>query len=814
MKISYNWLKDYIQTDETVEEIGKILTDTGLEVEKIHTIETIPGGLAGLVIGEVLTKEKHPDADRLNVTTVNVGSEVPLQIVCGAPNVDAGQKVVVATVGTTIHPTNGEPFKIKKSKIRGVESFGMICAEDEIGIGTDHDGIMVLDAAAPIGLAANKFFQVENDYQYEIGLTPNRADGMSHTGVARDLLCALKHFEKTEADACIAWPPVDDFIPDSTIQNLPIEVEAAEACPRYAGLIIEDVKVSPSPEWLQNRLRSIGLTPINNVVDVTNFVLHELGQPLHAFDAKKIEGQKIVVKTLSEETKFTTLDETERSLNKEDLMICDGNGNGMCMAGVFGGIHSGVTQETTAVFLESAYFNPVSVRKTAKRHGLNTDASFRFERGVDPNQTTYALKRAALMIAELTGGKYSNYTDIYPNPILDFKVELTWHRLNQIAGIEIPKNTAKNILKWLDIKIERESDEKLQLNVPAYRVDVQREIDVIEEILRIYGFNNIPIPEKVNASLSYAIKPNKGQLQNTVSNFLSANGFSEIMSNSLTKASYATLAESKHIHPEEHVAMLNPLSSDLGVLRQSLLFSGLEAISYNINRQENNLKFYEFGKSYKKTPDGYKETGLLGLFLTGSKEVERWNANKGTVSFYTLKGTVESILKKLGIYKNYSVKGTNNDLLEDGIEWTIAKQKVGDIGWVKPSILAKMGIKQKVYYACLNWDTIFGLMKMNKTKFSPMSKFPSVRRDLSLLLDKTVDFAAIEQVARKMEKKLLKEIDLFDVYEGKNLAENKKSYAVKFVLQDEEKTLKDKQIEAIMNKIQQALQKELGAELR
>ncbi len=813
MKISYNWLKSYINIDLPVEKVASILTDTGLEVEKVHKIETIPGGLAGLTIGKVLSKEKHADADRLQVTTVDVGAEEPFQIVCGAPNVDAGQTVVVALPGTTIYPTEGDPFKIKKSKIRGVESSGMICAEDEIGLGTKHDGIMVLDEEVTPGTPARDYFNVEDDFQLEIGLTPNRADGMSHIGVARDLLCALKHQEIIPPATELQWPLVDGFSVDKADAKIEIEVKDSKACPRYAGVEISDVSVSASPEWLQNKLRSIGLNPINNVVDITNFVLHETGQPLHAFDANVVNG-KVIVQQLPEGSTFTTLDEVERKLSSDDLMICNQDG-GMCIAGVFGGMKSGVMPETKNIFLESAYFDPVSVRKTAKRHGLNTDASFRFERGIDPNLTIYALKRAAILIREVCGGIISSeITDIYPNPVADFKVDFHLNYLKQISGVTIPEEQVENILSWLDIKITKKIGDKWSLEVPAYRVDVVREIDVVEEILRIYGFNNIPVPEKVNTSLSFSEQIDKEKLQNIVSDLLTSNGFSEAMSNSLTRESYSDLAGDTHITGDRAVKMLNPLSTDLGVLRQTMLYSGLEAIRYNQNRQESDLKLYEFGKTYSKMESGYSETNWLSLFLTGKNTPETWSVSPDQVSFYTVKGAAERVLQRLGILKNHSTKSTSNKLFTDGIELSIARKKVADIGWIKTSILEQMDISQPVYYAEINWDTVLKLMKMNKTKFKPVSKYPSVRRDLSLLLDKSVQFSEISEVARKSESKLLKEVDLFDVYEGKNLPTGKKSYAVKFILHDEEATLKDKKIDAIMSKIQKQLNERLGAELR
>ena len=813
MKISYNWLKQYVNIEETPEQLSVILTDIGLEVEGVELIETIKGGLKGVVIGEVLSKEKHPDADRLNVTTVNVGAEENLQIVCGAPNVDAGQKVVVATVGCKLYPTgNEEGFKIKKSKIRGVESYGMICAEDEIGLGESHDGIMVLDANAKVGTEAKDFFNVENDYLIEIGLTPNRADAMSHIGVARDLQAYYNYVNNSEKQICL--PNVNQFKVDNTNAKVNIKVEDSERCPRYAGVSISGVKIAPSPDWIQNRLRSIGLSPINNVADITNFVLHELGQPLHAFDADVVNGN-VVVRTAKDKEKFTTLDEVERELSTEDLMICNDK-DAMCIAGVFGGIESGISDKTTNVFLESAYFNPVSVRKSAKRQGLNTDASFRFERGIDPNFTIYALKRAALLIQEIAGGEISSeITDLYPNRIEDFKVDFSIQKCHDLLGEEIPKDKIELIFKVLDINIDSEKDGNYVLNVPAFRVDVQREADIVEEILRIYGYNNIYIPNKVNSSLAYAPKPDKQKVQNLISDLLTSNGFAEIMSNSLTSSKYVDIAKANHIKEEFNVRMLNPLSVDLDVMRQTLLFSGLESITRNQNRKNADLKLYEFGKTYQKFNEGeYNETEFLSIFLTGSKEGDNWYNSNEKVNFYSAKGTLEQVLGRLGILKNYNVKPVKNDLFEDGLQYTIAKKKVADIGWIRKDILKKTDIKNDVYYIEINWNVVLELLVMNKVKYKELAKFPAVKRDLSLLLDKKIKFEEIAQIAKDCDKRLLKEVSLFDVYQGKNLAEDKKSYAVSFILQDEEKTMNDKVINKIMDKIQTSLESKLGAELR
>ena len=814
MNISYKWLKTYIDTDISANEMARILTDTGLEVEKSHEIEAIPGGLKGLIIGLILKKEKHPDADRLSVCTVDIGQPEALQIICGASNVAEGQKVIVAPVGSCLHPVNGDPFKIKKSKIRGLASHGMICAEDEIGLGKGHEGIMVLDQIAEVGALASSYFNLETDIQFEIGLTPNRADGMSHIGVARDLLCALKHQKTIEQKSIVKWPIIDDFKIDKDSVKLDITVQDTFACPRYAGVSISGVSVGPAPDWLQNRLRSIGCNPVNNIVDATNFVLHELGQPLHAFDLEKIDGNKVIVKKLAAKTSFTTLDGIERKLDDQDLMICDDK-EGLCLAGIFGGLSSGVTESTTSIFLESAYFNPVCIRKSAKRHGLNTDASFRFERGIDPTRVVYALKRAALLIKEVAGGYISSkITDIYPEKIADFEVHFNINRLNALAGISIEYNTIINILKSLEIEVLNVDQNKLQLRVPSYRVDVQREIDVIEEVLRIYGFNNIPVSEKVNSSLSYRSKTDIEKMQNIVSDLLAANGFAETMSNSLTKSSYINQEEFRDMNSDWNVAMLNPLSSDLGVLRQSLVFSGLEAIAYNQNRQEQDLKLFEFGKVYFAREERHDEYRHLGIFLTGKKQAEQWYLKPQDVSFYSITGAVNAVLSRLGIFKNQKSAPTKNDLFAEGISISIGKIKVADLGRIKTDLLNKMGIHQAVFYAEIKWDKVLELMSMNKTKFKPLTKFPSVRRDLSLLLDEKISFSEIESIARNSEKLLLKEVGLFDVYDGKNIAAGKKSYGVKFIMQDSERTLDDKRISSIMNKIKSKLEEQLGAELR
>ncbi|WP_298759354.1 phenylalanine--tRNA ligase subunit beta [uncultured Psychroserpens sp.] len=808
MKISYNWLKQFLKTDWSAEKTGELLTDLGLEIEGIESYQSVKGGLEGIVVGEVLTCEQHPNADRLKLTTVAVGTDEPLQIVCGAPNVAAGQKVPVATIGTTLYTETGEAWKIKKGKIRGEESHGMICAEDELGLGKSHDGIIVLDPKIKVGTPAADIFDVENDHVFEIGLTPNRADAMSHYGTARDLKAGLL---QKDINTELITPSVSSFHVDSRTLKIDIDVEDYELAPRYCGLTITGLKVEDSPNWLQNRLKAIGLTPKNNIVDITNYVLHELGQPLHAFDAAKIIGKKVIVKTLPEGTKFTTLDDVERELSAEDLMICDAE-KPMCIAGVFGGVHSGVSEGTTSIFLESAYFNPVSIRKTAKRHGLNTDASFRFERGIDPNITDYALKRAALMIVDIAGGEISSDAlDFYPKKIEDFQVRLSFDNAKKLIGEEIPRETIKSILSSLEIKVNNVTEAGLGLTVPAYRNDVQREADVIEEILRVYGYNNIKTTEKLNASISNTSKFEDYKLQNVIGNQLTAQGFFEILSNSLTTPKYVEL--SAQLKEEHNVEMLNPLSNDLGVMRQSLLFSGLEAVSYNINRKRDNLKLYEFGKTYHNYKDGREEYKHLSIFLTGNKSDLRWNSPIQKSDFFYLKGIVNSTLERLGISK-FKVSPIKNDVFSEGISLSLEKTKLVEFGIISKKILKHFGISQEVLFADFNWDNVISMTKHNSIMFKAIPKYPEVRRDFALLLDEHITFEEIDKIAMQTEKQLLKDVDLFDVYQGKNLPKGKKSYAVSFVIQDENKTLTDKQIDKIMNKLQANFEKQLGAELR
>ena len=808
MKISYNWLQQFLQLDWAPEMTGELLTDLGLEVEVIETKESIKGSLEGVVIGEVLTCVKHPNADKLKITTVNIGTGEPVQIVCGAPNVDAGQKVPVATIGTILYDEKGEGFKIKKGKIRGEESHGMICAEDELGLGKGHDGILVLDNSLVPGTLASEVFKIEKDFVFEIGLTPNRADAMSHFGVARDLRAGLIQ-QGTNLE--LISPSVSDFHVDERRLKIDVEVENKELTPRYCGITITDIEVKDSPKWIQDRLKAIGLAPKNNIVDITNYVLHELGQPLHAFDASKIRGNKVVIKTLEEGTKFKTLDEVERELSSEDIMICDAESNPLCIAGVFGGFNSGVKEGTHTIFLESAYFNPVSVRKTAKRHALNTDASFRFERGIDINQTKYALKRAALLIQEYAGGKLSSdIMDVYPEKMQDFQVFLSFENVYRLIGQEIPKETIKNILASLDIKINSVTEAGLGLVIPSYRVDVQREADIVEEILRVYGYNNIEFSHKLNTSISFDTNK-QVKIENVTANQLTTLGFNETMANSLTKAGYIGLTE--NLNEENNVEMLNPLSNDLKVMRQSLLFSGLESIAYNINRRNNSLKFYEFGKTYHKYEKGYQEDKHLSLFVTGKRTKDVWNAESKSSDFFYAKGVITTLLARLGFNK-VKTSPVKADVFSEGITLGLGKIKLVDFGVVKRTVLKEFGIKQEVIFADFNWDNILKLSSSKNIKVKDLPKFPEVKRDLALLLDNSVAFKELYNTAFQAEKNLLKEVDLFDVYQGDKLPEGKKSYALSFLLQDEEKTLNDKQIDKIMQKLQQTFEKNFDAVLR
>ncbi len=808
MKIAYNWVKQFINIDWDAVKTGELLTDLGLEVEGIETVESIKGSLNGVVVGEVITCEKHPNADKLSITTVDLGDGKPVQIVCGAPNVAVGQKVPVATIGTTLYDDKGKEFPIKKGKIRGEESFGMICAEDELGLGTSHDGIMVLDDDVKAGEEVADIFNIETDQVFEIGLTPNRADAMSHYGVARDLKAGLK---QKGVNVELVSPPVTNFHVDAHLLKIDINIEDKRLVPRYNGLTITDISVKESPQWLQNRLKSIGITPKNNVVDVTNYVLHELGQPLHAFDAGRIKGSKIIVKTLEKGTKFTTLDGVERSLHEDDLMICDGENTPLCIAGVFGGAHSGVTENTSSIFLESAYFNPVSIRKTAKRHALNTDASFRFERGVDINFVEYALKRAALLIEELTGGKISSpVQEYYPTKLDDFTVLVSYNNINRLIGEKLPKETIKSILASLDIKINSETSETIGLTVPSYRTDVQREADIIEEILRVYGYNNISNAKKLNTSLSF-MEFDKEKYENLIANQLVSQGFYETMANSLTRPDYVSMTE--QLSKDNSVIMINPLSADLEAMRQSMLFSGLESVAYNSNRKQHDLKFFEFGKTYHKYESGYQEEKHLALFVSGQQQKNNWQSHTEKAGFFYLKGIITAVLTKMG-FNSLKTKPSKQTIFSEGIALYDGKQKVAELGVVKSSILKSFAIKQEVIYADLPVQVLFDKAHNFKMEITNLPKFPSVKRDLALLLDKEVKFEALYQTAFQTERNLLKNVELFDVYEGKNLTAGKKSYALSFILRDENKTLNDKQIEKVMQKLLQAFTKQYGAELR
>ena len=820
MNISYNWLKEYVSFDMTPEEVSAALTSIGLEVGSVDEVQSIKGGLEGIVIGEVLTCEEHPNSDHMHVTTVNLGSGEPVQIVCGAPNVAAGQKVVVATLGTKLYDGD-ECFTIKKSKLRGVESNGMICAEDEIGIGTSHDGIIVLPADAVPGTPAKDYYGIKSDYVIEVDITPNRADACSHYGVARDLYAWLVQQGK---ETSLTRPSCDAFSIDNNELPIAIRVENTEACPRYAGITVKGVTVKESPEWLQNKLRLIGLRPINNIVDITNYILHAYGQPLHTFDADKIKGGTVVVKTMPEGTPFVTLDEVERKLSDRDLMICNAE-EPMCIGGVFGGLESGTTEETKNVFLESAYFNPTSIRKSARRHGLSTDASFRFERGIDPNGCIYALKQAALLVKELAGGTISmELTDVYPNPINDFRVELDYSYVNMLAGKDIPADTVKSIVTSLEMKIVDETAEGITLEVPAYRVDVQRPCDVVEDILRIYGYNNVEIPTTLKSSLTTKGEADKShKLQNLVAEQLVGCGFNEILNNSLTASAYYDELET---YPAKNlVRLMNPLSNDLNVMRQTLLFGGLESIMHNANRKSADLKFFEFGNCYsynaekkndEKVLAPYTEQSLMGLWVTGKRVNNSWAHADEAASVFELKAYVLNIFARLGLNLSTVVFGTlANDIFANAITiYTRGGKLLATIGIVTKKIQRKFDIDNEVYYAELNWKELMKAIKNQKVSYKELSKYPAVKRDLALLIDKAVQFADIEKIAYESEKKLLKEVALFDVYEGKNLEAGKKSYAVSFLLQDENATLNDKQIDKIMSKIIANLENKLQAKLR
>ena len=806
MKISYNWLKTLINIDLTPQQIDEYLTSSGLEVEGIEEFESVKGGLNGIVIGEVMEKEKHPDADKLSLTKVNVGGPELLSIVCGAPNVAAGQKVLVATIGAKLYPTTGEPLEIKKSKIRGAASEGMICAEDEIGLGTSHDGILILPANAVVGMPAAEYYKLEKDYILEIGLTPNRADAASHFGVARDL-AAILNCKHNTTNHQAELHNIKELPTASNINKVEVVIENTDACKRYSGLVISGITVKPSPDWLKNCLLAIGLRPINNIVDITNFVLHDLGQPLHAFDLDKIAGKKIIVKTGLENKMFTTLDGTERKLHANDLMICNAN-EPMCMAGVFGGLDSGVTDTTTSIFIEAAYFNPAYVRKTSKVHGLKTDSSFRFERGTDPEMTINALKRAATLIFESAGGNLSmDIIDIYPEKLEPFQVAFSFNNCHKLIGKEIDRATIKHIILSLGITITQEGNDALLLSVPQYKTDVTREADVIEEVMRIYGYNNVEESTQIKFSAAYAEREKATSTENTTANLLVGFGYNEMMGLSLTKESYYT-------EETPLVKILNPLSSDLNVMRHSMLYTGLEALAYNINRKQADLKLFEFGKTYQKTEEGFKyvETKHLTLFVTGRKYSENPYGENNKVDFAYLKASIETILNKLSI--TFKATELSDDNFTYGLSFANKKNTLVNFGLVNKAICKKMDINTDVYYADFNWDNVLALVGKTKLEYSEIPKFPSVRRDLALLINKAVTYKELEELAYNTERKLLKAVNLFDIYEGDKLEAGKKSYALSFTLLDEDATLTDKQIDNVMQKLMKTYTEKAGATIR
>ncbi|MBQ3354269.1 MAG: phenylalanine--tRNA ligase subunit beta [Bacteroidales bacterium] len=821
MKISYNWLKQYVNCDYTAEKVSELLTSTGLEVEDLTPFESVKGALKGVVVGKVLTCVDHPNSDHLHITTVDCGGEEPLHIVCGAPNVAAGQKVLVATIGTDLW-IHDEQITIKKGKIRGEVSEGMICAEDELQLGESHDGIMVLPENYEVGKPASFYFPVEEDYTIEIGLTANRSDATSHIGSARDLVAALNQRENTTKYHLIT-PSVDDFKVENHNNDIEVVVEDTAACPRYSGLSISGVKVGPSPEWLKNRLAAVGIRSINNIVDISNYVLMEVGQPMHIFDADKITGKKVIVKCLPEGTPFVTLDGVERKLNGRNLMICNTE-EPMCIAGVFGGLKSGVTEETTNIFLESAYFNPTSIRKTSKFHGLQTDASFRYERGADPNITLYALKRAAMLVKELAGGTISSeIKDVINGDFKPAQVDLKFDYLNKLAGQDIDKTQAVNILKSLECKVVEQNDQHVVVDIPTCKVDVTRPADVVEEILRIYGYDNIAIPSRIHASISRAVKPNADQLQQKISDMLVSNGFYEIMNNSLTKSAYSEAFEA--FPAERNVKIMNPLSSDLNVMRQTLLWGGLESIAFNQNRKVSDMKFFEFGNVYffnaqakneQHTLAPYSEFFHLDLFLTGNRQEELWNHQPKPLDFFDLKQYVMGILHQLRVDQSkLEVNEGTQTHFEYSLMFSVDGQELATIGKLDKKTLKLFDIKKDVFYATLNWTALMcNYGKAPEVHFEPLSKFPSVRRDLAMIFDKSVTFEQVKKVAMAAENKLLQEMSLFDVYEGEKIPEGKKQYAMSFILMSTTATLTDKAIEKAMTRIQQAIEKELNGVLR
>lgn len=817
MKISYNWLRDYLHCTLDVNAISLLLTDIGLEVEGVETFESVKGGLEKFVTGKVITCEQHPNADKLHKTTVDVGGPSLLNIVCGAPNVAAGQKVIVALEGAMVYKGE-EGFKISRSKIRGEVSEGMICAEDELGIGESHAGILVLPEDTATGVPAAQYFNVLKDTVFEIGITPNHADALSHIGVARDLAAAIK--VRGMGEVSFNLPDLASFSIDNTRLPIGVEIVDQQACPRYSGITVKDVKVAPSPEWLQNRLKAVGVRPINNVVDISNFILFEYGQPLHTFDASAITGGKVVVRKALPDSTFVTLDHVERKLAVDDLLICNTN-EAMCIAGVFGGEKSGVTNNTTSVFIESAYFNPVSVRKTSKLHSLKTDASFRFERGTDPEMTIPALKKAAMMIREIAGGTISSeIVDIYPNPVEHAMLNLKYADVDKLIGEKIPEETIKEILRQLQVVIKEETDDSLLVAIPPFKVDVKNTADMVEEILRIYGYNKIESGLQMRSSISYTTKPDQETLYNRVADYLVSNNFNEILTNSLSSSAY--YEEGKFFNPHETVYIKNPLSKELEVMRQTLLFGGLESIAYNLNRKQYNLKFFEIGTVYKqniaprgdKVTDIYAERKMLAMYATGSEHSEHWNYSEKAVDFYFLNGKVLNVLGKMGVDASLLASAEKESIFSQGSSYRYNNKQLYSVGLISDELTGKLDINQKVYAAFIEWDYLIGIARQNKVSYNEVSRFPEVKRDLALLLEKDTPYSEIEKIAFKVNKHLLKKVNLFDVYEGDKIEAGKKSYAVSFILQDVNKTLTDKEIENFMNKLSRSLEQELGARIR
>jgi len=806
MKISYNWLKEYLDIDLAAQELSELLTDIGLEVEDLTLYKGPGNGLEGLVIGQVKKVEKHPDADKLTLTWVDAGTGEDLQIVCGAPNVAQGQKVIVALPGTTLYPVKGVPFTIKKAKIRGVESQGMICAEDEIGLGTNHEGIMVLPDDARVGSKAKEYYGLKDDWIFEIALTPNRADAFSHLGVARDLRAALN--VRYNKNLLLKFPGIDESVFNKTETPIEVIVEDLQRCPRYSGILIKNVKVGESPNWLKEKLRAVGQRPINNIVDVTNFILQEFGQPLHAFDADEIKGGKVIVKTLPDNSKFKTLDEVERTLSKDDLMICDAQ-EGMCIAGVFGGIHSGVKGETRNIFLESAHFNPLAIRKTSTRHGLRTDAAMRFEKGTNPAITVTALKRAVNMILQVAGGETgSAVIDVYPQPVSNFNITLEYAHLDRLIGYQLDADTIHDILEYLGIEITSESQETLELSVPPFKVDVHRQADVVEEILRIYGVNRIPLPETIRTSISLRGDADlREQLNNAASDYLSSAGFREMINNSLSRAEY--YPDSKGL-----VKLQKSANADLNVMRLNMLYSGLETVAYNLNRKNNDLKFYEIGKNYRQeNRAAYTENWHLTLFVTGDKHPESWVEKNRQADFFFLKSVVHNILRRVGI-SSFTDTEIDGNIFRYGTGYSVRQHTVVQFGLVQPVHLKKLDIRQNVFYADFLWDTIFELAKSNTIQFKEIPCFPGMRRDLALLLKEDIPFAAVQKIAVEEGKRILKGVNLFDFFQDVKLGEGMKSYAVSFFFEDEEKTLTDNDVDKVMTRLMNRYREELKAEIR